>query len=121
MFLFCRQKEQQSQQQDDSVVVQPLIIPLPGPMRLPFQFRGAVPQGLQQGQGQPEVRMQPEIRIIQLSQVEPQESQEQVIRSPHGPPTPHQLPPHPLMQQIARQIIAQHEMAAAAHRYVYYN
>lgn len=106
-------------------MIQPLIIPLPNHGGLPLQFRppSIRPNQVNQQEGnRPEVRiieggrMQPEVRIIQLSHVSEPQDNEVVMRSPHGPPQPHQLPPNPLMQHIARQIIAQHEMAAAAHR-----
>lgn len=92
------------------MMVQPIIVPLSGPVNLPVQFQGHMPQP-QQNLRPP--MPQPEIRTIIMERV-PQRSQLPVTQ--HGPPTPHQLPPHPLMQHIAQQIIAQHEMAAAAHR-----
>lgn len=114
--LFRQASNQQSQQEEsDTMMIQPIVIPLPGPVNLPLQFRG--PQVRPQV-SQVAAAQQPEIRIIQLAEAQ-SPSQEIPVPfrgNPHGPPQPHQLPPHPLMQHIARQIIAQHEMAVAAHR-----
>lgn len=100
----------QAPQQEETIMVQPIVVPLPGPVNLPLQFNGHM-------QPQPQMRppVPPQVRTIIMEQI-PQRSPIPVSASQHGPPQPHQLPPHPLMQQIAQQIIAQHEMAAAAHR-----
>lgn len=123
MAIFCESGDEQRtvpQQQEESMMVQPIIVPLPGPVNLPLQFHGNMQP--QQPQMHPQQHMMPHqieairahtIVMEQLPQRPPVPVQHNV------PPHPNQIPqemqhPNPLVQHIAQQIIAQHEMAAAA-------
>lgn len=104
---------QAPQQQEETMMVQPIIVPLPGPVNLPIQFHGHMQQPHPQNNLRPPMPQHTQFRTIIMEQI-PQRSPIPV--SQHGSPQPHQLPLHPPMQNIIQQIIAQHEMAAAAQR-----